>query len=254
MATRQLSQQIGKQITPQEAAQFGVPQRVLSQMLAEATLDDTARTMGLSISPDTVGRLIRSDRNLQGPNGEFNRTYFAQIAQAQGLKEDDLVLLLRADYIRNQLDQGLAGNVTVPETIIKAVGEYRDDERAINYVVLTAPPATAIADPSDSDLKTYFDAHKSAYRAPEFRAISYFVISPEEIAKAAGRQRRRRAGALQPGEEPLRDARHPQGRADRFQDPGRSRGGGQGARGWQDLSTSLSPSAISRIPTSIWVR
>jgi peptidyl-prolyl cis-trans isomerase D len=184
LAVRQLNQQFGKQFTTDEAVQLGVPSRVLSQMLAEATLDDTAHEMGLSLSPDTVGRLIREDPNLHGPSGEFDRTYFTQIAQAQGLNEDALVLLLRADYIRNQLDQGLVGEVTAPESIIKAIGEYRDDSRNVSYVVLTAPAASDIADPSDTDLTAYFDAHKSDYKAPEYRAISYFVLSPAVIAKS----------------------------------------------------------------------
>ena len=185
LAVRQLSQQIGKNLTSEQAVQLGVPQRVLSQMIAQATLDDTAAEMGLSLSPDTVGRLIREDPNLHGPTGEFNRSYFAQIAQAQGLTESDLVLLLKADFIRNQLDQGLAGDVTVPESIIKAVAEYRDDTRTLSYVVLTAPAAADIADPSNSDLETYFNAHKADYKAPEYRAISYFELTPAEIAKPA---------------------------------------------------------------------
>ncbi len=184
-ASRQLGQQIGRNVTAQEAAQLGLPQRVLSQMLAEATLDDTAHQMGLSLSPETVGRLIREDRNLLGPTGKFDRNFFAQVAQSQGLTEDDFVLLLKADYIRNELDQGLAGDVTVPEAIIKAIAEYRDDTRAISYMVLTAPAASDIADPSDPDLTAYFDAHKADYKAPEYRALSYFTLSPAAIAKPA---------------------------------------------------------------------
>jgi peptidyl-prolyl cis-trans isomerase D len=183
LTLRQLTQQLGQNITPQQAQQFGVPQRVLSQMLAEATLDDSVKQMGLSLSSDTVAKLITSDPNLKGPSGQFDRSYFAQIAQSQSLKEDDFVLFLKADYIRNQLDQALIGEVTVPQTITQAVGEYRDDARSISYVVLTAPPATDIADPSDSDLTTYYEAHKEAYKAPEFRAVAYFELNPQVIAK-----------------------------------------------------------------------
>ncbi len=183
LAVRQLSQRLGKNITPQQAVQLGIPSQILSQMLAEATLNDTANDMGLSLSPETVGRMIREDPNLRGPTGQFDRTYFAQIAQAQQLTEDDMVLLIKSDYIRNQLNQGLVGNVTVPQTVIKAVAEYRDDARTLSYVVITAPAASAIADPSDSDLSTYFDAHKADYKAPEYRTITYFTLSPQAIAK-----------------------------------------------------------------------
>ena len=183
IALRQLSQQFGRNFTPQEATQLGIPQRVLSQMLTEATLNDTANQMGLGLSPDTVGRLIREDPSLLGPSGKFDRGYFTQVAQAQGMTENDLVLLLKADYIRRQLDQGLAGDITVPETLIKAIAEYRDDTRTLSYVVLNAPPASAIPDPSDSDLTAYFKAHQADYKAPEYRGVSYFVLDPAAIAK-----------------------------------------------------------------------
>ncbi len=185
IAVRQLGQQFGQQFTADQAAQVGVPSRVLSQMIAEATLDDTAQQMGISLSSDTVGRLIRDDPNLHGPTGQFDRNTFTQIAQAQGLTEDDLVVLLKADYIRNQLDQGLVGEVTVPQTIITAVSEYRDDSRSLSYLVLNAPAATDIADPADGDLTAYFDQHKAEYKAPEYRAISYFELSPASLAKPA---------------------------------------------------------------------
>lgn len=183
LAVRQLNAQFGKQFTPQQAAALGIPSRVLSQMLAEATLDDTVHEMGLSLSSDNIARLIRDDPNLKGPTGQFERSYFAQVAQAQGMTEDQLVLLLKSDYIRNQLDQALVGEVNAPETIIKAVSDFREDVRSVSYVVLTAPAASDIPAPSDADLSTYFDAHKGDYKAPEFRAISYFVLSPEAVAK-----------------------------------------------------------------------
>ena len=183
LTVRQLTQQFGQQFTAEQAQQIGVPSQVLSQMIAEATLDDTVHSMGLGISPDTVGRMIRDDPNLRGPGGQFDRSYFAQIAQSQGLTEDNMVLLLKGDYVRNQLDQGLVGELNVPQTIIKAISEYRGDSRALSYVVLTAPAAADIADPSDADLGAFFDAHKADWKAPEYRSIAYFVLSPAEIAK-----------------------------------------------------------------------
>lgn len=183
LAVRQFSQQLNQQITPQQAQQFGIPSRVLGQMLAEATLDDTVQQMGLSLSPDTVGRLIRTDPNLVGPTGQFDRATFTQIAQQQNMTEDDLVLLLKSGYIRNQLDQALVGDVSVPEALLKAVDEYRNDKRQLSYLLLAAPPASAIADPTDSELADYFKAHQADYRAPEYRAISYFVLDPAAIAK-----------------------------------------------------------------------
>ena len=42
-----------------------------------------------------------------------------------------------------------------------------------------------IADPSDADLKTYFDANKEVYGAPQYRKVSYVKLEPKDIANPA---------------------------------------------------------------------
>ncbi len=183
LTVTELSRQFGKQFTPEEARQLGLPSQVLSRLLAEATLDDTVHDMQLSLSPATVGRMITTDPSLVGPTGKFDRTYFGQIAQQNGLTDDQFVLERRAEYIRSQLAQALLGNIQAPAPMLAAMGEYRGDQRKISYVVLEAPPATEIAEPTEADLTSYFDAHKIDWKAPEYRAVSYFELSPSEIAK-----------------------------------------------------------------------
>ena len=185
LAVQNLSRQFGRQFTPEEARQLNIPTQVLSRMLAEATLDDTANAMHLSLSDDTLGKLIRTDPQLLGPSGTFDRNYFAQLAQQQGLTEDDFVLERRREYVRTQLAKGLLGNVETPEPLMKALAEYRGETRNLSFVTVSAPEASAIAAPTDAELTTYFDAHKSDWKAPEYRAISYFVLSPAGIARPA---------------------------------------------------------------------
>jgi peptidyl-prolyl cis-trans isomerase D len=183
LAMQQLTQQFGRQFTPQEAQQLHIPDQVLSRLLAEATLDETVREMHLSLSSDTVGRLLKTDPALLGPSGVFDRNLFAQIAQQQGMTENQFVLSRRAEYIRSQLAQALAGSIDTPAPMLQGIAEYRGDERKLSYLLLNAPAAAEIPDPSDTDLNAYFDAHKSDWRAPELRAVTYFVLSPEELAK-----------------------------------------------------------------------
>src|SRR5215218_8982173 len=40
LATRQLGQQLGQQVTPEQAQMFGLPGQVLGRLVAEATLND----------------------------------------------------------------------------------------------------------------------------------------------------------------------------------------------------------------------
>jgi peptidyl-prolyl cis-trans isomerase D len=182
VATQNVSQQLGQNITPQQLAQFGLPQQVLQQLVLQATLDNAARRMGLGLSNAELGRQIAADPAFRAPTGQFDRQYLSQIIAAQQMTESEFILERRAAYTRGQLIQAFGtGNVT-PEAYMQAVHEYRDVQRNVSYVMVLAPTPDEVGNPSDDDLSAYFTAHLAAWKAPEYRAVNFFVLSPSEIA------------------------------------------------------------------------
>jgi len=182
IATQNLSRQLGQTITPQQAAQMGVPGQILNQLVTEATLDHAANQLGLGISNDVLGHKISSDPDLRAPSGNYDRAYLTQIIRAQDMTEDEFAINRRQQYIREQLVDAFGGGVAVPDAYMRALHEYRTEERTLSYVVVSAPPVSAIAEPSEAELAAYFEANKADWRAPEYRAIRYFTLSPDEIA------------------------------------------------------------------------
>src|SRR5258706_9591855 len=55
----------------------------------------------------------------------------------------------------------------------------------MDYVKLDAAQAGPIDPASPETLASYFDDHKTQFRAPEYRKISFVAITPEEIGKWA---------------------------------------------------------------------
>ncbi len=166
LALRQLTQQLGQQITPDQAQMFGVPNQVLGRLVAEAALNDEARTLGLGISNSTLTKEIADDPNFKGTDGTFDQNLFQQFLQNAGLTQDRYVEELRAGYIRQQIINGLAGETMVPDGFMKALNEYRNEERKVSYVILTPAVAGDVGEPGDTELNTYFEAHKADWRAP----------------------------------------------------------------------------------------
>src|SRR5215510_2922907 len=64
-----LSRQIGRPIPADQARALGFDKQVLGQLLAEAALDDRARSMGLNLSDEEVGRRIMSEPTFRGVSG-----------------------------------------------------------------------------------------------------------------------------------------------------------------------------------------
>jgi peptidyl-prolyl cis-trans isomerase D len=63
------------------------------------------------------------------------------------------------------------------------LSRFQNEQRAIEYVKLDAAQAGAIDPPSPEALAAYFNDHKTQFRAPEYRKISFLAITPEEIGK-----------------------------------------------------------------------
>jgi peptidyl-prolyl cis-trans isomerase D len=182
---RQVSQQLGQQITPDQAQMFGLPQQVLGRLIADATLTDEAGSMGLGISNEALSKEIAGDSAFQDPSGNFDRVRFVQLLQNAGLTEDQYVQELRTGYIRQQIVDGLAGETKVPEAFMRALHDYRSEERSLSWIVLRPDSVGAVPEPTETDVTAYFDAHKSDWAAPEYRAVTLMRLTPADVADAS---------------------------------------------------------------------
>ena len=180
---QQMSRQFGRSLTPDQVRAFGLDRQVLQQVVAEAALDEDARRKGLNESDDEVKRQIMSDPNFKGTNGQFDPARFAGLIRQAGFTEQRYVAEQRQQALRRQIAGTVTAGATPSKTLIEALNRFQNEQRSIEYVKLGAAQAGTIDPPSPEVLASYFDQHKVQFRAPEYRKISYVVMSPEEIAK-----------------------------------------------------------------------
>lgn len=178
-----LSQQVGKQITPDQAKAFGLPAQVLSRLVTEAALDDQAARLGLGVSQDMLVKVIAADPSFHGPSGAFDRAYFIQLLRANALTEDDYVVERRAVERRKQLAEGIAAGARIPTTLAEAVHAYQTEARTIRYIVLGSSVITDVGEPTAEQLTAFFNEHKADWRRPELRALSILTLSPDDVAR-----------------------------------------------------------------------
>jgi len=181
-AARNFAAQTGQALTPQQLVQTGIPQQVIAQLVNEATLSDAASNLGLGISNETAGRMLTEDPGLRGPTGVYDRTTAAQFIASQGMTENEFALSRKAAYVRNQLVQALGSGITVPDAYLRAAHEYRAQQRDISYVLVAGPNSSEIPEPTETELAAYYDSTRTQWRAPEYRGLRYFLLSPAEIA------------------------------------------------------------------------
>ncbi|MCB4802252.1 peptidyl-prolyl cis-trans isomerase D [Methylobacterium brachiatum] len=175
--------QLKRALTPDQARMLGLDRAVMSQLITEAALDQKTHDLGLGVPDASVIRAIHDEKSFQNAQGQFDPTLFYQTLQRAGLNENLFVREQRAVIARLQLAEAVSSDLHVPAAMREAVHRYSTERRSAAYLMLTPSVAGEIPAPTEDELKTWYEANKSGFRAPEFRAATLLVVDPEAMAK-----------------------------------------------------------------------
>jgi peptidyl-prolyl cis-trans isomerase D len=180
-----LTRQQRRQITPDMARALGLDRQVLSRLITEATLDQTARAMRLAVSDETIRNLIFDDPVFRDASGAFSPARFNELLRQNGFTEQVYVREQRATILRQQIAEMVVGAETAPGALQELGHRLRNEKRNVTFARLPVSAAGEIAAPGDAQLRTYFEERKTAFRAPEYRTADVLAISAETVADAS---------------------------------------------------------------------
>jgi peptidyl-prolyl cis-trans isomerase D len=180
---QQLGRQFGRPLTMEQARAFGLDRQVLQQTIAEAALDEEARRMGLGQSEAETMRAIYADPNFKGLSGNFEPARFQATIRQFGYTEQRYLAEQRRVGLRRQIAGTVTAGLEPSKVLIDALTRFQNEQRSVEYVKLDAAQAGTIDAPSPETLAAYFDDHKTQFRAPEYRKLSFVAINPEEVGK-----------------------------------------------------------------------
>ena len=184
-ALQRLQQQYRQAITNEQARAFGLDKQVLGRLIAEAALDQRAKTLGLAISDEEIAKAIQNDKTFAGPTGKFDITRFNDALRDAGLSEQGFLREQRKVYLRQEIADALVAGIPAPRVALEAINRYRNETRAIEYVVLPEAMAGEIPAASPDDLQKFYDARKTSFRSDEYRKVVTLVVTPSSVADAS---------------------------------------------------------------------
>jgi len=179
---RNASQRAGMQITPEKAQQMGLPGETLQSLISQAAIEGEIDHLGLTISDAQVASAVRAIPAFSGPLGTFDHATFVQRLQEAGYTEQTFIDALRNDDARQQLLMAAQNGFSIPPGLARALFDYINERRAVQYLVVPASAAGALPLPSVAALSAYVKAHSDRFSTPEYRALSYAAIGPEDVA------------------------------------------------------------------------
>ncbi len=182
-ALEQLSARFGSAIDLQQAKQLGLVEQTLEQLIDRSLVDQEVARLKLDVSDDLIRNVITANPNFKGSDGRFDRALFGAVLAANRLSEEQYVALLRHDIPRNDLLQAVTAGTTVPQSIVDLLYRHQNEKRTADIVTLPTAGVADIGQPSEEQLKSFYDAHQSLFRAPEYRGFTLASLAPPDIAK-----------------------------------------------------------------------
>jgi peptidyl-prolyl cis-trans isomerase D len=178
---RAMSAQAGRSLSMQEARALGLDQLVLARLIGGAALDTHAQALGLSISDKALLDGIMSEPAFKDATGNFNPSAFQQLLYSLNMTEQSYLASRREDNLRQQIISTLGEVVNTPEMLIEALNRYHGESRTLRYVLIPSSVAGTIPEPSDAELKRYYETHASKFTQPEFRKIGVLAVTPDTL-------------------------------------------------------------------------
>ncbi|NCW54059.1 MAG: peptidylprolyl isomerase, partial [Rhodobacteraceae bacterium] len=174
------SAQFGSQISFQQAQMFGIQQQALSRLVVEKTLEHEADGLGISAGDETVRDKLMTIRAFQGVDGSFDRTAYTFALQNAGLSEMDFEKQLRDEAARELIQQAIATGVKMPSAFADYAIKYILEERDIALLELDESDLpTPIGEPTEDQLKSYYDDNIDLFSLPESKSITYAILTPD---------------------------------------------------------------------------
>jgi peptidyl-prolyl cis-trans isomerase D len=180
---QQVSRQVGRPVTPEQASAAGLDRQVLSEMIAEAGLDQRIRQLRLSIPDSEIVERITADPTFKSPTGSFDRLRFQQLIRSAGYTEQRFIAEQRRVALRHEIIDSLTAALPVPKAWLSAINQFQNEERSIAYLQLGPAQAGDIPQPTADELNKYFEARKILFRAPEYRKLSTVQVTPADLGK-----------------------------------------------------------------------
>jgi peptidyl-prolyl cis-trans isomerase D len=179
-AVANLQRQLGPEFDRERAIQLGVMQQALQDLIRQRLITLRANEMGLAVPEDALRTLVTQDPVFQ-TGGQFDRSRFDQLLRASGLSEEAYLASLRQQVMRAALTGSMTGPVKAPPALVDAIYRYRNEQRRGHYVPVPVASVSDVPAPSDEQLAQFHEARQAQFTAPEYRALTFVTLEPEDL-------------------------------------------------------------------------
>lgn len=175
-----ITAQFGRKLTASEIEAFKIKQNVLKSLLSEATLDNEAKSLGISIGDRNVAKTIQESAAFQGLDANFDQEKYNSFLRNRRLSAAEYEKSIRDALSRRLIEPAIYTGIKGGASQANAFVSFYNETRDFDWVILSSK--TSIPEPKQQQLQEFYDANNTSYMSEKKREISYAWITPEMLS------------------------------------------------------------------------
>lgn len=154
-----------------------VTERVLTRAAADMRLLVSDRRLAAELLRDPTIASLRK------PDGTLDTQRYQDLLRSQGMTAEQYEALVRAALQRQRLGEMVAASAWLPKASVELATAAWFERREVAVAAFRAADHMAAVRVSDDDLRAYFEQHADAFRAPEQAVVEYLVLDRDALAR-----------------------------------------------------------------------
>lgn len=160
-------------------------EQVLRGLIDRKLLEQQAGKLGMTVSDDTINRLLRQEEIFKDENGEFSNENFSNFLRQRGMTKDQLFAEFRNQLSLDQLNASIVGTSIYPMKSISQLIDLQLESRQVWVHRLELQPYLNKVTVTPEAIKKYYDTHKDSLKSEAMVDLSYIELTPQTVKVAA---------------------------------------------------------------------
>jgi len=180
-------QMLGAQFDPKMFETPEMRASLIDSLVQQRVLADETQRLHLTASDAAVRRALLADptiASLRKPDGSIDVDQYKQLLAMQGMTPEQYDERVRYGLAADQIPASIQSTAFTSKTLAQTLTEIAEQRRDVQGLAFRTVDYTAKIQPTDAQVKSYYDAHSAEFATPESATIQYLVLSPATLSAA----------------------------------------------------------------------
>lgn len=156
-------------------------EQVLKGLIDRTLLEQQAGKLGMTVSDDTINRLLRQEEAFKDENGEFSNDQFSNFLRQRGMTKDQLFAEFRNQLSLDQLNASIVGTAIYPMKAVNQLIDLQLEARNIWLHRFNWQDYQQQVQVTKDDIQAYYNAHKNELKSDAMVDLAYIQLDPAAI-------------------------------------------------------------------------